>query len=145
MKYFKCGNCQKAYKIDESKVNSNVVIITCSECNSKNSVRFGPVLVAQNQAGVKQFNLKMGENKIGRKVDKSEIAIQINDKYVSREHASVFIEEKEGRLFAFITDNKSTNGTFNQKKARLKPGLKYPVTSKDFYISGLTKLTLKFN
>jgi hypothetical protein len=145
MKYFKCGNCQKAYKIDESKVTSSIVIVECSSCNAKNSVRFGPVLVAQSNASVKQFALKPGENLIGRKSEASNSQILINDEYISRNHASVFIEEKDGKLYAFISDNGSLNGTFNQKKARLKTGLKYPITTKDYYIAGLTKLFLKFN
>ena len=145
MKYFKCGNCQKAYKIDESKVTSSIVIVECSSCNAKNSVRFGPVLVAQSNASVKQFALKPGENLIGRKSEASNSQILINDEYISRNHASVFIEEKDGKLYAFISDNGSLNGTFNQKKARLKTGLKYPITTKYYYIAGLTKLFLKFN
>ncbi|MFY7972710.1 MAG: FHA domain-containing protein [Flavobacteriales bacterium] len=145
MKYFKCGNCQKAYKIDESKVQSSIVIVECSDCKAKNSVRFGPILVAQSANGVKQFSLKLGENMIGRISDKATAGILINDEYVSRNHASVFLEEKDGKLFFFIADNNSLNGTFNQKKSRLKPGLKYPLTPKDYYIAGLTKLHLKFN
>lgn len=145
MKYFKCGNCQRAYKIDESKVQSSVVIVECSDCTAKNSVRFGPILVAQSADSVKQFSLKLGENTIGRKSDSAKAGILIQDNYVSRDHASVFIEEKDGKLFAFIADNSSLNGTFNQKKSRLKPGLKYPLTPKDYYIAGLTKLFLKFN
>jgi hypothetical protein len=145
MKYFKCGNCQKAYKIDETKVASSIVIVECSSCKAKNSVRFGPVLVAQSNEVVKQFALKLGENVIGRKSEDAKAEILINDEYISRRHASIFIEEKDGKLFAFICDNSSLNGTFNQKKARLKTGLKYPLTTKDFYIAGLTKLFLKFN
>jgi hypothetical protein len=145
MKYFKCGNCQKAYKIDETKIQSSIVIVECSSCKAKNSVRFGPVLVAQSNEGVKQFSLKIGENTLGRKSDSAKANFLINDEFVSRNHASVFIEEKDGKLFAFISDNNSLNGTFNQKKARLKSGLKYPLTPKDYYIAGLTKLFLKFN
>jgi hypothetical protein len=145
MKYFKCGNCQKAYKIDETKIQSSIVIVECSSCKAKNSVRFGPVLVAQSNEGVKQFSLKIGENTLGRKSDSAKANFLINDEFVSRNHASVFIEEKDGKLFAFISDNNSLNGTFNQKKARLKSGLKYPLTAKDYYIAGLTKLFLKFN
>jgi len=145
MKYFKCGNCQKPYKIDENKVENSNVIIQCISCHAKNSVRFGPVLVLQSKYGVKQFALKLGENTIGRKTDSSNLDIEIEDEFISRAHASIFIHEKESKLYAFICDNNSLNATFNQKKTALKPGLKYPMTSKDYYIIGLTKLSLKFN
>jgi hypothetical protein len=145
MKYFKCGNCQRAYKIDETKVNNSVVIVQCSTCQAKNSVRFGLVLISQSTNGVKQFSLKMGENSVGRKSESSKSDIQIEDEFISRVHASISIHEKDNKLFAFISDSNSLNGTFNQKKVRLKSGLKYPLSSKDYYIIGLTKLFLKFN
>lgn len=145
MKYFKCGNCKKSYKIDESKITNSIIIVECVDCKAKNSVRFGPVLVAQNAKGVKQTSLKIGETTLGRKSKDAKSDIQIDDEYISRNHASVHIEERENKLYVFITDNKSLNGTYNEKKMRLKPGLKYPLTSKDYYIAGLTKLYLKFN
>lgn len=142
MKYFKCGNCKKTYKLDDAQVVSNLIVVNCTSCGAKNALRFGPILVAQTNETAKQIPIKSGENKIGR--NKS-LEVALNDDYVSRDHASVFMEEKEGKLFFFIKDNGSSNGTFNQSKMKLKPGLKYPFTSKDFYIVGLTKLSLKFN
>ncbi len=100
---------------------------------------------SHSKNGLKQVALKLGENTIGRKTDSSNLDIEIEDEFISRAHASIFIHEKDNKLYAFICDNNSLNATFNQKKAALKPGLKYPMTSKDYYIIGLTKLSLKFN
>jgi pSer/pThr/pTyr-binding forkhead associated (FHA) protein len=144
MKYFSCGNCKKSYKIDEKKVNEIVVSVMCQECKAQNVLRFGPVLLTQSNENVKQYALKMGENILGRKAHDSSV-IEISDNYVSRNHASIFIEERDNKLFLFITDNNSSNGTFNHKKIRLKSGLKYPITPNDFFILGITKITVKFN
>jgi predicted Zn finger-like uncharacterized protein len=144
MKYFKCGNCTRPYKIDASKVSSSALLLKCTNCGASNVLRFGPVLVAQTKAGVLQFPLRTGSNTVGRKAPTGSATIQIEDAHVSREHADIHLEEKEGKVFAFMTDKGSLNGTYNKNKARLKPGLKYPITTSDYYIVGLTKLSIKF-
>lgn len=145
MKYFKCGKCQKSYKIDESKVTNSKITVKCIDCGAGNVLRFGAILVAQTKSGVKQFELKMGVNSLGRKSDKADASIQIEDQFVSRQHAEIILEERDQKLFAFITDKESLNGTFNKMKSRLKTNLKYPITANDYYIVGLTKLSIKYN
>lgn len=145
MKLFKCGKCAKNYKIDTSKIESTKMVITCSSCNAKNIIRLGPVLVTQSKECVKQFSLDLGENIIGRKTDSNTIKIQIDDQFVSRSHASITLEEKENKLYFFITDLDSKNGTFNKSKSKIKSQIKYPLTSNDFYIVGLTKIYIKHN
>ena len=145
MKYFKCGKCQKSYKIDESKVTNSKITVKCVDCGAGNVLRFGAILVAQTKSGVKQFELKMGVNSLGRKSDKTDVSIQIEDQFVSRQHAEIILEERDQKLYAFITDKESLNGTFNKMKSKLKTNLKYPITANDYYIVGLTKLSIKYN
>ncbi len=143
MKFFKCGQCQSPYKIDETKVNTTQVVITCNKCGAKNKLRFGPTLVAQTKDGVQQFSLKEGLNRIGRKTEKSEAEIQLADPYMSRNHACVHVEKKEDKIYISLEDSGSLNGTFNKSKNRLKKALRYPFTTEDYFISGLTKLSIK--
>ena len=144
MKYFKCGHCQSPYKIDETKVTSSMIVIKCNQCGTGNIARFGPILVAQTKEQTKQFSLQLGDNIIGRVSDDEQVEISIKDPYVSKNHATIALEEREGKIFFFIRDDKSTNGTFNRNKVKLKSELKYPFTPNDFYIIGLTKLSIKF-
>jgi hypothetical protein len=145
MKYFKCGKCQVPYKIDETKISSTQVVVLCNSCGSKNSVRFGPILVAQSKEKIKQFSLKIGENTLGRNAKSPTADCLIDDDYVSRKHATLHIENKDNKIFISIEDTGSLNGTFNKNKVRLKAGLKYPFLPDDYIIIGLTKLTLKIN
>ena len=145
MKYFKCGKCSKDYKIDTTNINSDQLVVTCNSCGGKNMIRLGAILIAQSKDGLKQFRLKIGENTIGRKSDSSTCTIQIEDRYVSRNHAKIHVEEKDKKLYFFISDSDSRNGTHNKTKVKIKSNLKYPMTLNDFYIIGLTKLSLKFN
>lgn len=145
MKHFKCGKCAKSYKIDPEKFQSSQFVVTCSSCNTKNVVRLGPVLVAQSKGRIKQYPLSLGDNTIGRKSDSSQSRIQIEDKFVSRNHAKITLEKKDKKLFFFISDLDSKNGTHNKSKVRLKSQIKYPVTLNDFYVVGLTKLSIKYN
>lgn len=144
MKYFKCGHCQSPYKIDETKVTSSMIVIKCNQCGTGNIVRFGPILVAQTKEQTKQFSLQLGDNKIGRVSEDNQVEISIKDPYISKNHATITLEERDGKIFFFIRDDKSTNGTFNRNKVKLKSELKYPFTNDDFYIIGLTKLSIKF-
>ena len=144
MKYFRCGHCQSPYKIDETKVTRSIIVIKCNQCGTGNFVRFGPILVAQTKEQTKQFSLQLGDNYIGRFSGDIQVEISINDPYVSKNQATITLEDRDGKLFFFIRDNKSTNGTFNRNKVRLKSELKYPFTPDDFYIIGLTKLSIKF-
>jgi len=145
MKYFKCGNCQTPYKIDETKINNTQINVKCNKCSANNIVRLGPVLVAQKKDGVQQYNLKIGENILGRKSKAPEASIVINDDYVSRKHAVIQLENIDNKLFISFKDLGSLNGSFNKNKIRLKSNLKYPFLSDDYFIIGLTKLTIKFN
>lgn len=145
MKYFKCGKCQTPYKIDESKVTTNQVVVSCTNCSANNIIRFGPILVAQSKEKVKQFILKEGVNTLGRNAKNPVADILIDDEFVSRKHASLHIENRDNKIFISIEDSGSSNGTFNKNKVRLKTGLKYPFLPDDYIIIGLTKLTLKIN
>jgi hypothetical protein len=145
MKYFKCGKCQKSYKIDESNITNSKITVKCVDCGAGNVLRFGAILVVQTKSNVKQFELNMGVNPVGRKSDNSNVKIQLEDQFVSRRHAEIHLEERDQKLFAFITDKESLNGTFNKMKSKLKTDIKYPITATDYYIVGLTKLSIKFN
>jgi len=145
MKYFKCGKCKAGYKMDDSKFTHSEVVVTCKACGSKNLIRLGPVLVAQSKDKVKQFRLKEGANTVGRASKEGKADIQIEDAYVSRLHATLQIEKREDKIYISIEDAKSTNGTYNKQKTRLKPGLKYPFLVDDYFIIGLTKISFTFN
>jgi pSer/pThr/pTyr-binding forkhead associated (FHA) protein len=64
---------------------------------------------------------------------------------VSRKHAVIQLENIDNKLFISFQDLGSLNGSFNKNKIRLKSNLKYPFLSDDYFIIGLTKLTIKFN
>jgi hypothetical protein len=70
-------------------------------------------------------------------------SIQVDDEYVSRKHATLHIEERDGKMYFSVEDLKSTNGTFDKNKKKLKPGLKYPFLPDDYFIIGLTKISIK--
>lgn len=145
MKYFKCGQCQATYKIDETKVTSTQAVVVCTECKAKNVIRFGPILVCQNKEKIQQFNLKVGQNSIGRDSVNSVADFTIEDDYVSRKHAVIHVENRDNKIFISVEDSGSLNGTYNKNKVKFKPGLKYPFLQEDYIIIGLTKLSLKIN
>ena len=145
MKYFKCGKCQTPYKIDETKISTGKVAVTCSKCQARNILRLGPILVVQYPDKILQFNLKEGVNLIGRSTEGSGACIKIKDKYISRKHAEVILEKINDKVFVSIRDTGSMNGTFTKTKQRLKSGVKYPFTPNDYYIVGLAKLMFKKN
>lgn len=145
MKYFKCGQCKAPYKIDETKITSTQAMVSCISCGAKNVIRFGLILVAHSKEKVQQFSLKEGVNTLGRKAKTPVADFLVDDEYVSRTHASIHIENRENKVYVSIEDAGSLNGTFSKNKIRLKKGLKYPFLPEDYFIIGLTKLTLKFN
>lgn len=145
MKYFKCGNCQAPYKIDETKINKVQVTVNCPKCGVKNIVRFGPLLFVQSKDKVQQFPLKMGKNTIGRKSEKSTADFKIEDDHISRNHLAVYLDEKDQKLYVSLEDMGSLNGTFNKNKLRLKPFEKYPLGKDEFVIIGLSKISIKIN
>ena len=116
MKYFKCGNCKTPYKIDETKINNTQINVKCNKCAANNIIRFGPVLIAQKKDWVQQYNLKIGENTIGRKSKTPEASIIINDEYISRKHAVIELENIDNKLFISFKDLSSLNGSFNKTK-----------------------------
>lgn len=142
MKLFKCGQCQTPYKIDETKITTTQATVKCVKCGSKNVLRLGPVLRVQSKQGLRQFSLKEGINSIGRKSANANASIQIEDPYVSRDHANLYVENKEGKIFFSIEDKGSLNGTFNKNKTKLKASLKYPITDGEYFIVGLTKISI---
>lgn len=143
MKYFKCGQCKAPYKIDETQVKTTQITVSCPKCNSKNILHFGPILVFQSKEKISQVSLKVGEQVIGRKSNATSAQVLLDDEYVSRKHACISIEKKEGKIFFYIQDLGSSNGTFNRNKQRLKAGLKYAFLPDDFFVIGLTKISLK--
>jgi predicted Zn finger-like uncharacterized protein len=143
MRTFRCGECQTLHKFDESKINSPRFAVKCSKCGARNIVIIGVNLLAQSAEKNEQFLLRLGEHVIGRKSDNAQANLLVDDDYVSRKHATLQIEEREGKLFISIQDLKSTNGTFDKHKKRIKPNLKYPFLIDDYFIIGLTKLSIK--
>jgi FHA domain len=143
MKTFKCGNCQTLHKFDETKVPGTRLLATCTKCGSRNAIALGPILVIQSSKEKTQVPLKPGAHIIGRKTNNAVASIQVDDEYVSRKHATLHIEERDGKLFFSIEDLKSTNGTFDKNKKKIKPNLKYPFLPEDYFIIGLTKISIK--
>lgn len=143
MKYFKCGKCSEPYKFDETKIPGTSAKITCVKCGAVNAMNLGPQLIIESKGSLTQVSLKMGENTIGRNTTNSFSDIGINDEYVSKKHASIILENIDDKLFISIIDNDSTNGTFTKMKLKIKSGLKYPFLQDEYFIIGLTKLTLK--
>lgn len=143
MKYFKCGKCKEPYQFDETKISGTSAKITCTNCGAVNAMNFGPQLIVQSKGSSTQFSLKMGANTLGRNSPNSISDIRINDEYISKNHASIILENLNDKLIISIIDNSSTNGTITKLKLKLKSGLKYPFLEDEYFIIGLTKLTLK--
>ncbi len=147
MRYFKCGKCKAPYKIDPAKFKSPKLEVICPKCSTRNVLTLGPVLSIQQEGKFAQVGLKNGVQVIGRKTEKPNVNghILISDEYVSRIHAKVFMEFREEKVFFFIEDLGSLNGTYNKNKQRLKEGIRYPFIPGDFFIVGLTKISIQIN
>jgi hypothetical protein len=143
MKAFKCGKCNCPHQIDDSLIQKTVVLVSCVECGASNTLRFGPVVIIQSKSGVQKFNLKIGVNKLGRKTNGAKLDLGIEDNYVSRNHAEILLEKKDNKYFIFIKDVGSANGTFSRGKNKLKSNLAYAFTKNDYFIVGLTKVSLQ--
>ena len=144
MRIFKCGKCAKPYKLEDEQIKGSVLTVVCAQCNAKNLLKFGVVLIATTASGSRSFLLKEGDNLIGRDNEDS-ISVKLDDKYVSRKHAIVCVEKMSSGFAVFIADCQSSNGTLNNKKLKLKPQLKYQFTENDYFVVGLTKLSIKHN
>jgi hypothetical protein len=145
MKFFKCGKCQKPFKIDETKIKSPIVSISCSSCSTKNTLRFGIFLLVQNKEELIEVPLKKGGIILSRSnANKLENYLYINDKFVSRKHAIIEVKEKEGKFSIFVKDLNSTNGTYDKNKNKIHPEEEIPFLKNDYFIIGLTKVSLKF-
>lgn len=147
MKYFKCGKCTAPYKIDPSKFRTPKVEVICPKCGTRNVLSLGPVLAIQQEGKFAQVNLKEGVQVIGRKTENPNVNahILISDEYVSRIHSKVIMELRGDKVYFFIEDLGSSNGTYNKNKQRLKVGLRYPFMPGDYYIVGLTKISIQIN
>lgn len=145
MKYFKCGKCEAPYKIDPANVTREAVGMVCKKCGAKNVVRFGPVLLLQNEHESKQFPLKLGRFTVGRSIEGSACDVTINDPYVSRNHLVIELTLIDKKMAVTVQDKGSTNGTFNQHKTKLLANEIYPLSSSDYVIVGLTKLSVRMN
>jgi len=144
MKFFQCGGCKKTYKIDPSKAKTPTILIKCTSCPATNKISLKPVLLVQYKDRAERLPLKSGTITIGRKTDSNSVDVPIDDLYVSRKHAVLDLEEKEGKLLLTITDNNSTNGTFNHKKEKIVSGKKLIFSLDEYYIVGLTKISFTF-
>jgi predicted Zn finger-like uncharacterized protein len=147
MKNFKCGNCKTLYSIDESKIAQSQAVFTCKNCGAKNQIKFGIRIQIQyadkDGKTVKNlFQLKEGVNTIGRKSNKPVADILIDDDFVSRKHVAVYLEKKDNKLFIFLEDLNSSNGTFNAENQRLEPGKKYPMPTGKMYRVGNSSISL---
>jgi pSer/pThr/pTyr-binding forkhead associated (FHA) protein len=145
MKYFKCGKCQTPYKFDENVINNSLITIKCNKCGANNTIRLGPVFIIQTKNQTKKINLSLGQNTIGRNSKNNESKIVLDDQFVSRKHVTIHVELVEQKMFFYLEDHASLNGTYNKTKTRLKPNLKYPFTKDDYFVIGLTKLSVNFN
>jgi len=144
MKFFQCGGCKKTYKIDPSKAKTATIFIKCTSCAATNEISLKPVLLVQYKDRAERLPLKFGTITIGRKTDLNSVDVPIDDSYVSRNHAALGIELKEGKLLLSITDNNSTNGTFNHKKEKIVSGKKLIFSIDEYFIVGLTKISFTF-
>ena len=54
------------------------------------------------------------------------------------------VEQNDGKVFITIEDLESLNGTFNKNKMKIKTALKYPFTKEDYFILGLTKISINY-
>jgi pSer/pThr/pTyr-binding forkhead associated (FHA) protein len=119
------------------------LLAICTKCGSRNAIALDPILIIQSSKEKTQLPLKTGSHIIGRKTDNAAASIQVDDEYVSRKHATLHIEERDGKMYFSVEDLKSTNGTFDKNKKKIKPNLKYPFLPEDYFIIGLTKISIK--
>lgn len=147
MKNFKCGNCKTVYSIDDSKITQSQAVFTCKKCGAKNQIKFGiRIQIQYSDKGGKLiknlFQLKEGVNTIGRKANTPVADILIEDDYVSRKHVAVYLEKKDNKLFIYLEDLSSSNGTFNADNQRLEAGKKYPMPAGKIYRIGNSNISL---
>jgi hypothetical protein len=130
MKTFKCGKCKKIYGFDENQINRKRFYFTCKACGFKNEVRRLPSLElkGKNSEGIK-FNLKPGENLIGRSTDCHIVITGVES--ISRMHAKLTVDVKPDSLAFFIEDLNSSNGTF-VNGVKLKPNEPHQLKTPEF-------------
>ena len=110
----------------------------------------GWLIVHTEGQGETTYQLNEGKNLIGRKTAKNRPHIAIDDKYVSRHHAVIYVRQNEKYEYEYlIADNAkalgkpSTNGTFingNENRITYKS---IKLSDNDTIQVGLTKLVLK--
>ena len=145
MKYFKCGKCQTPFKVDETALKSPVVSVICKTCTTKNTLRFGGFLLVQNKTETKQIPLKIGVFLLGRKnINNIENFVYVSDEFVSKNHVLISVVEKNSKVSISLKDINSTNGVYDFNKQKIRSGEIYNLNKDNYFIIGLTKLSLKF-
>ena len=132
---FVWGNCKKqvAIRIGKSKLSAGNRREEASETEQEGRGSLGSIAVIENVFAYKQvFQLKEGDNLIGRrcKGTEADIAIETNDPSMDRRHCYINVKRgKTGEIVYTLRDNNSLTGTFlmneilgDKERARIEDG-----------------------
>lgn len=170
MKRIPCPKCDEYITFDETKYSpGQTLVFVCEHCQKQFSIRLGStklkdknkdlenlnqqetaelgyIVVVENVFGYKQvFQLKEGDNLIGRKNKDSEvdIAIESSDRSMDRRHCYINVKKtKSGKLIYTLRDNDSITGTFYMNEI-LAPKDRIVMKDGDIITLGATTLILK--
>lgn len=115
---FVCNECKKqfAIRIGKSKLNAGNRKEESAEVDNETTGKLGSIVVIENVFAYKQvFQLKEGDNLIGRrcKGTEADIAIETNDPSMDRRHCYINVKRnKLGEIVYTLRDNNSLTGTF---------------------------------
>lgn len=130
LKYFEkhvsisCDNCQASQQIAVTKelflyggsdTSKTTILDSGSDRWMSGDRLFLRALGSENEK-TNRFEIKEGQNILGRKPQTEEnengIAIETNDRRISRTHCAIWLVKKVNLLACTIRDMKSVNGTF---------------------------------
>lgn len=169
-----CGKCGEKLKVDENTLGSGHRIVLCSKCGTKNRVpliastppkptgpankpategpqdnELGWIVIHDEVTKARIYPLMPGKNIIGRKCETTppevNLAIETEDKYMSRNHCVIeVLQAKNGMTDFILSDSGSRNGTFlNGKPQKLNTYDEIYLKDRDCVQIGRTKVVLK--
>lgn len=164
MKRIQCPSCSASITFDETQYQGkSVIVLQCPQCHKKIGIKLkaqakvpvetpvsehalGCIEVIENNYCFGQtFDLKMGDNTIGRAMKGNEvmIAIETGDLTMDLTHCVVNVSRnKKGRLQYVLRDGPSYHGTFVNGE-RLPAREKRNISDGTVFNIGATSIILK--
>ncbi len=171
MKKIRCPKCDNFVTFEDGNIEAgSIVSIHCPDCGKTFKVRFkikptqiaseelvkkdendneekyGKIVVIENIFGQRQeFPLHLGDNVFGRRNPDTTIdhPIQSGDMSMDRNHCTICVKEKNGRIIHSVKDNDSLVGTFVSNDILAKKENRI-IESGEIITLGATSMILKF-